>query len=396
MEFKQKMVTLCLSVALMLSLQGCGPIAEPAVPDRTLLKQELTAHLDSIRERSGFSGATLAVLFTGEAPIGIAVGLADPDTGIPLTPDARIFTGSTGKTFFSAALLQLVEEGKLNLDDPISTWFGETDWFNRLPNAGDITVRMLMNHTGGLPRWIMDKDVWTGMLENPDRTWTPVDRLSFVLDREPVHPAGDGWHYSDTDYLLVAMIIEAVTGNDAYAEIQRRFLDLLHLTLTSPSISRDIPGLPQGSSGDAGMVVMPEKVVVDGRYVINPQMEWGGGGFVTNAQDLARWALALYGGSLLKADTMNELLSPVDKETGQPSETGYGLGVFVEQTPVGTGYGHSGIFPGYLTFMMYYPELECSLAFQLTADRFSGKVDRNLADYAGELIEIVNEHQSKP
>lgn len=396
MGLKRKMTAVCLSIALILAVQGCGPKPEPVAPDRTVLKQELTAHLDRIRERSGLPGATLAVLFPDEEPIGIAVGVADPDTGTPLMPDARIFTGSTGKTFFSAALLQMVEEGKLGLDDPISTWFGDTDWFERMPNARDMTVRMIMNHTGGLPRWIMDKAVWTSMLADPDRTWTPEDRLAFVLDREPVHPAGRGWHYSDTDYLLVAMIIEAVTGNNAYDEIQRRFLEPLHLMMTSPSVSRDIPGLPQGFSGDAGMVVMPEKVVVDGRYVINPQLEWGGGGFVTNSQDLVRWASALYGGSLLQPQTMKELLTPVDKKTGQPSETGYGLGVFVEQTPVGTGYGHSGIFPGYLTFMMYYPELECSLAFQLTADRFSGKVDGNLADYAGELIEIVKRHAQQP
>ena len=383
--------TLLAVVGLLLIAGGCGRDQQVRQgPDYTVLEQALVQRLDQLREESGFPGATCAVVMPDQTLIRIAVGQSDPDTGTLMTPDARIFTGSAGKTFFSAALLQLMEEDRLGLDEPISNWFGDEPWFPRLPNNGDLTVRMLMNHTGGLPRWILDPEIWEGMLANPDRMWSPEERLAYVLDKEPVHEAGKMWYYSDTDYILLAMIMERASGNDAYTEIDRRFLKPLKLTCTAPSLSRDIENLPQGCSGPTGDMTLPDRVVADGHYMLNPQLEWGGGGFVTNSGDLAQWAFHLYRGDILKPETMAQLLSPVGKD-GMPSETGYGLGVMVRETPGGLSYGHGGIFPGYQTAMGYFPEIDCSLAVQVNADRFSGKLKKSPDECLGELAVLVRD-----
>ena len=221
-----------------------------------------------------------------------------------------------------------------------------------------------------------------------------VTEVQFILGDEPVHPAGEGWHYSDTDYILIGMIIEKITGDTFYNQLQKRILDPLKLSDTVPSTKRQFERLPEGLSGE-GPFKLPDKVIVDGRYIFNPQFEWTGGGLVTSSSDLAVWAGNLYRGKLFSMERLRELLQPADLKTGAASDAGYGLGVFVTDTDLGPRYDHGGIFPGYQTIMAYYPELDCSLAMQLNADRFSGKLDRQLGDYINALAEVVAEHRGK-
>jgi len=251
---------------------------------------------------------------------------------------------------------------------------------------------MLMNHTSGLVRYEFKEQFTRDLTASPDRVWKPEELLSYVLDTAPPFAAGAGWEYSDTNYIVLGMIVERVTGRPFYEEARRRLLAPLGLARTVPSDSRVIPGLAQGYAGPNNPFGGADAMIVKGRFAINPQFEWTGGGYASTAEDLARWGRALYTGRAFDRSLMTEVLRGVPARMLGP-ETTYGLGVIIRQTPHGPAYGHSGFFPGYVTEMAYFPELRAAFAVQVntSAPRSTGKpLFRFLTDFA----EVVREHQS--
>jgi D-alanyl-D-alanine carboxypeptidase len=161
------------------------------------------------------------------------------------------------------------------------------------------------------------------------------------------------------------MIMEQLLGRPAYAEMTARFLDPLALTGTIPSISRVLPGLAQGYAGKGNPFGGSEVMLVDGKFVFNPQFEWAGGGFATTGRDLARWAAALYGGTLVPRPLLDSALVGVPSRLGR--DVRYGLGVMIWPSPLGLAVGHSGFFPGYLTEMRYWPDHRFAVAVGFTS-----------------------------
>lgn len=347
----------------------------PAQSDFLLLREKMQQTFDSIVAADALPGATLAAVLPDGRHISLAAGFEDVELKKPMPIGGQMFTGSTGKTFVSAVALQLVSEEKINLDDKVARYFSaEKDaWYYRLPNAANLTVRSLMNHTSGLPRYIFQESFLKEIKSNPYRTWTPQECLSVLLDLPPVHPVGEGWGYSDTNYQLLGLIIEKVTGDTFYRQAQKRLLDPFQLRHTYPSTQRALPGLVQGYVGDNNFFDLPKKTVENGLYAMNPQFEWCGGGFVTNAEDMAWWLKWLHSGKVLEPEIYKQLIDAVDFKTGKPAETGYGLGTFVWQTGLGKFLGHAGIMPGYLTQAEYSAQYGFSIAFQTNTDQGMGR-----------------------
>jgi len=358
-------------------LFGCSQYSQEN-EQLTALKGTIQAKLDSLHEVSGFPGATLAFVLKDGTKLQFAAGFSNLENSTEMAPSDRMFTGSTGKTFVAAVMLQLYDEGRFEFDEKISDYFGEEPWFSRLPNYDDITIRMLMNHTGGLPRYVLKEEFWDDVIASPDRVWQPVELLSYIFDQAPVHEAGGGWAYSDTDYIVLGMIIEKLCGNTFYDELRTRILEPHGLKHTSPSDKRILDGLITGYSGENSPFKLPSVVIEDGKYVINPQFEWTGGGLVTTSGDLASWSKLLYEGNIFSEESLGEMLQPVSTKSGQPDSAGYGLGVQIFKAEHGLVYGHSGTFPGYLTQMEYIPEIKCAAAIQVNADGFSRKLNRSL------------------
>jgi D-alanyl-D-alanine carboxypeptidase len=311
--------------------------------------------------------------------------MADTAARTPLRAEDRMLAGSTGKTFFAALALQLVAEGRLGLDDRISKYLGGEPWFARLPNADAITVRMLMNHTSGLVRYEFREEFARDLTANPFKVWKPEEQLAYILGLEPPFAAGQGWEYSDTNYIVLAMILERVTGARAYDEIQRRILGPLELRGIVPQDKPEIPGLAQGYAGPNNPFGGKDAMLENGRLIINPQFEWGGGGFATTASDLARWAKLLHENRAYDAKLNNEVYAGIAARGLGPGAR-YGLGVIILETPLGVSYGHSGFFPGYLTEMRYYPQHRIAVAMQVNTSagrpfgRAQGAVMQELAD----------------
>jgi len=358
---------LTLAAAAALGCAGPPAPASPA-PAPTLadaLGPRVQQVVDSIQAGAGFPGVTVGVAFRDGSSLGVAAGWADTTRRERMTPDHLLLQGSVGKTYVSAVALQLVSEGRLSLDAPVASYLGGLPWYGRLPNAQGMTVRMLMNHTSGLQRYEFSDAFTRDLTAQPQRVWRPEELLAYLDGAAAPFAPGAGWDYSDTNYIVLGIIIERLTGHRYYDEARRRLLEPLGLASTTPSDRAVIPGLAQGYAGPGNPFGGADAMLdAQGRMSINPQFEWTGGGMASTSRDLARWAHALYGGRVLRPEVMREMLAGVPAPLG-PAGTTYGLGVIVRPTALGTSYGHSGFFPGYVAEVMYFPDRGLAVAVQV-------------------------------
>lgn len=348
--------------------------------DTNALRQKLQSNLDEWHKSGKFAGATLGVCLADGNCFGLATGFSDLQAKTPMKPTDLMLAGSVGKTYALAVALQLVKEGKINLDDKVEKYLGGEKWFSRLPNAREITVRQLMNHTSGLIRYEFKEQFTKDLTANPDKVWRPEELLAYLFDEKAPFEAGKGWDYSDTNYIVLGMIIEKVTRQKYYDEATRRVLKPLKLQKTFPQDRREIKGLIQGYAGGNNPFGGTDAMIQNGKFAINPQFEWTGGGMVSNAEDLARWAKMMYEGKAFDASLLPEMLNGVSAPM-LGKETKYGLGVIIRPTRAGLTYGHSGFFPGYMTDMMYFPEHKIAVAVQVNTS-----VPQNLGKSLGRVL----------
>ncbi len=305
-----------------------------------------------------------------------AAGLADRDAGTPMTPESRMPAGSVGKTFVAAVTLELASEGVVDLDAPVSAVLGEEEWFARVPNARDLTLRRLLQHSGGLPDHVDDPDfaaLVPALLADPERPAAPETLIGTVAGDPPLFAAGEGYHYSDTGYLLVGLVLERTTGRSWWDLLRRRALEPAGLARSHPQDRRDFPRLATGYPGSTRVAELPAAVVRDGALVFHPGTEWTGGGVVSTAPDLARWGSLLFGGRFLAAAALDEMLA-----SRAPGSV-YGLGVRHGTSAWGPSWGHDGWFPGYRSKLVFFPRHELALAAQVNTDR-GVDLDRLLRD----------------
>lgn len=380
-----------LSLGLALACLQTLAYAQAAQPQRsaevTQLKAKLQQKLDEWCESAKFPGATVGVVLADGTTFGLATGVSDRTDNKPMTTADRLLQGSVGKTYVAAVAMQLINEGKFNLDDKIEKYLGKELWFARLPNATDITIRNLMNHTSGLVRYEFNERFTADLTKNPTKVWKPEEEVAYILDTKAPFEAGKGWDYSDTNYIVLGMIIERVTKSTYYEQVKKRLLKPLKLNDTVPSDSRRIPGLAQGYAGAQNPFGGSDAMLVNSEFVINPQFEWTGGGMASTSMDLARWAKLLYEGKAFAPSSLPEMFNGVPARLGP--EAKYGLGVIIRPTKLGVSYGHSGFFPGYLTEMVYFPERKFALAVQVNT---SVRLNKSPLRALLELAEIVSAH----
>lgn len=324
------------------------------------------AVLDAALAGGTAPGISAAIVLPDRQVIAVTAGVSNRETATPMTALDLMLIGSVGKTFAAARAVQLIEAGRLALDDPIEKHLGSEPWFARLPNARAITLRHLMTHTSGLVRYEFKDAFARDLRASPDKTWKPHELLAYVFDEPAPFAPGEGWEYSDTNYIVLGLILERVHEQPYYQQVRRALLGKMRRNRFVPSTSREIPGLVQGYTGAGDPLTgYARPVLVDGRFIVNPQFEWTGGGFAGTPTGLARWAHLLYtGGAFAKPESVRMMIDAAVPAKLGP-ETRYGLGVIVRSaTPVGEVWGHSGFFPGYLTEMIYLPERGLAIAVQ--------------------------------
>jgi D-alanyl-D-alanine carboxypeptidase len=304
--------------------------------------------------------------------IGTAVaGYADPDAKRRVTPDTRFLAGSVGKSLHAALAVALARDGAVELDAPISRWIGDEPWFARLPNARDLTLRLLLQHRSGLIDHVFSvefviRELKMRMFEDEHTVLSPEELIEAAFDREPLFPAGRGFAYGDTNYVLAGIVIERATGRSSFDQIEERFLTPLELAGIVVARSPRIQGLAIGHQFPVNPFLLPPKMVDErGLLPIHPMLESTAGGFAANPRDLVRWAKALFEGEALPADGLAEMTrDPVETPDGRR----YGLGLYRYATPIGVAWGHGGYFPGYRSGLLYFPDSRIAVAAQSNRD----------------------------
>lgn len=369
---------------------GCGPRGDSASPATTGLQEKRAATLRTVVEKfyaeSRFPGAVAGAWFADDSSAVVAVGLADRDQRLPMPEGALLHAGSAGKLFFAALTLQLVGEGRIALDDKVSQYLGAETWYAAIPNSETISIRMLLHHTTGIPGY--GEDFMVSLIQEPGRARVPLDAVKSVAGAKAAFPAGTAFEYSDVNYQLLQLVAERVTGKSAYDEIRRRFLVPQGLAKVVPADRTAIPGLVQGYAGKDSFMGF-DAVMKDGSLILDPGFEGGGGGFVTNAGDLARWTALFAEGKVFPAQLLSEVRRGVPAgqlDVGKDAMSG--LGIEMVETPLGRAYGHGGFFPGYLTLTLWYPGAGVALAIQANSSA-SDALSRPLRDVLGEAARAL-------
>jgi D-alanyl-D-alanine carboxypeptidase len=350
-------------LASLLLVAGCSPQRSAPQSGRREAEVGLQALLDEAVSKGvpGISAAVAnrdSVVWTGVA------GKADLQTGAPVRPELLFGVGSITKTFAAVVILQLAEEKRLSLDSTAASILGAA--VQGIPNADRATLAQLLNHTGGVPSW-EDDSVWIhegrGDRLDPSRIWDKAATLRYIKGHAPLAPPGEKFSYANTNYTLLGMVIEKVTGHEAVDEIHRRILTPLglhdiHLEGFEPVPANQLahryhwatPTFRQEAGVNAAFPEVRPGLIDASRS--NLSVEWTAGGMVATARDLARYAVALRDGRLLKPESMKFLTTWFP--AGEGSQVGHN--VFRREYPGGVAViGHNGDVLGF-TGSFYWVE----------------------------------------
>ncbi|MEO3781926.1 serine hydrolase domain-containing protein [Actinocorallia sp. B10E7] len=315
---------------------GLGLLAGPApatasVPSAATILQAGTAQ----GVTNGYPGVIGLVRDDGQAQYAHA-GVGNRDNNTPADPQAKFRIGSNSKVFTAATILLLEADGVLSLDDTVAKWLPNAVTTNGY-DGSKITIRQLLNHTSNIPNYTMNYD---GYL--PVGGWAPQNLVNGGLKKRPPNAEpGTKWEYSNTNYILAGMIIQAATGNTPAVEMKNRIFDPLGLSNTS---------LPTGvnMTGNHLRGYFYVGPVITNFTAMNVEAIWTAGAVISTLDDMATFTRALVGGTLLPPEQQAELKTTVPASS---STATYGLGLFKVQLSCGkVAWYHDGMVPGYVSF----------------------------------------------
>ncbi|MFF1922179.1 serine hydrolase domain-containing protein [Streptomyces sp. NPDC058221] len=328
------LVLTSLIAALLATSTGLTAAAKPQPTD------PLQQQVDAIHD-TGVVGA-LAEVSSPDTHDVARAGTAKSGTGMPMPWNGRFRIGSATKTFTAAVVLQLVGEGRLSLEDSVEHWLPGVVQGNG--NDGSrITVRQLLQHTSGVPEVlpaIPALNGATGYEAERLRTYTPEEVVGLAMRHSPEFAPGTDWSYSNTNYVLAAMIIHKVTGRSWETGVRDRIIRPLGLSDTStPRTFPLIPGPHAQGYATFGSATSTDVTK------LNPSMAIGSGSIISTAHDLNRFYAALLGGRLLAPEQLDEMTTTVPAP-----ELGVRYGLGLGEIPLSCGgsyFGHPGELLGY-------------------------------------------------
>ncbi|WP_405537218.1 beta-lactamase family protein [Streptomyces sp. NBC_00075] len=322
------------------------------------LGPEVTARLDKaiedVRRQAGIPGVVVGVWMPGKGSYVRATGVADTETRRPMTTDGFVRIGSETKTFTVTALLELVDDHRIRLDDPISRYV------RGVPNGGRITLRHLAEMRSGLFPYTSDPDFVQDLLSDPQRSFTPREVLAYGFKHKNTFAPGTEFQYSNTNLVLLGLVIEKVSGQRLADVIDKRVLRPSHLGHTLFPQGPEFPEPhPRGYTNQTLTGAVTDATDW------NPSWAWAAGAMISDLHDLRRWAEIVATGKLLSPQTQAQRLRTLP--TGLPGLS-YGLGIF----ETGGWIGHNGSIPGYETVTVYLPSKKATLVIMINTDITSG------------------------
>ncbi|MCX5971244.1 MAG: serine hydrolase [Coprothermobacterota bacterium] len=342
------------------------------------IQAQFEAALTARMSEYAIPGAIVGVWVPGKGEWVVARGKANVETGQVPAVTNKVRIGSVTKTFLATTVLLLAEESKLNLDDKL------LQYEPQVPNAANITVRQLLNMTSGLFNYTNDDKLWAEVTAKPQKAWTPQELVDIAVSHIPDFSPGQQYEYCNTNYILLGMIIEKVTGNKVGEEIQKRIIDKLGLTNTSfadtgAMTGQYMHGYMPASTDDPGSKEL--KDITEG----NPSWGWAAGAMISNLDDMKTWVAALAKGTLLTPEMHQQQISFASPNTSQ-----YGLGVMNGNIVI----GHSGEILGYNSSVYFAPKSEATIIVLINRypSKDEGASDRVLTD----LVKIISPFLATP
>ena len=360
----------------------------PFVEPKLTLTQKLQNALDRERKTSSVKGVSASIILPNEEIwLGVS-GMSDPTIEEQINPKTLFDLCSVGKNYVAALVLQLVEEGKLRLDDPLQKWLPD---YPNIDNS--ITIRQMLNHTSGIYDFVKHPQSPWQMAYKSTRRWTQEQILLCLVDK-PYFPPGNGYHYSSTNYILLRMIVEKATGLKVSKEIENRFLSPLNLYHTI--IIDPLEPIPQGMTiannwiGESvDLAPKPQPWTTTSPHLI-----------YATAEDAARWMHLLYcEKKVLSQNSLELMLDFHSPAPGDPPLSGYGLGVmFVDHELAEKSFGvkgarmwgHGGSTLGFRSIVMYLPEQGTTISVLINDNE-----DEGLMNIFAGLLKVVADDFSK-
>ena len=335
---------------------GCSAGTSPAESNQSTSAEnpawqaELDKMIPAALKRDNLPGAIVGVWKDGKVVYLKAFGVADTKTGAPMQTDFHMRIGSLTKSFTITALLQLVKEGKVSLDDPIGKYV------DGVPGGDSITLRELAAMRSGLGDY---SDVITPELyKDPGKQWTPQEVLEITFRQPMRFEPNAKFDYNNANTVLLGRVVEKVSGMPLERYFQERIYKPLGLRNTSLPAGAAIPGPHPRGYGDWN----PKQTVEDVTDW-NPSWGWAAGGMVSDAHDIARWTRAMALGELVTPELQKE------RETALPAPTeggGAKYGLAYEIHPGGW-QGHNGRIPGWTTYPYYLPAEKMTVVLLLNS-----------------------------
>jgi len=306
-----------------------------SIVQASAVSKDVSLYVRAEMERQHIPGVALLVSRAGRIVQAEGFGLANVELQVPVKPETIFQSGSVGKQFTATAVMMLVEEGKLGLDDPLTKYFLEA------PAAWkEVTVRELLSHTAGFGDY-PEKF-------NFRKDWTEDQLLKLVESIPLAYPPGTKWDYSNLGYLTLGILIHRVTGEFYGDFLQQRIFHPLDMKTTRIISEADIvPNRAAGYRLVKGELKNQEWVAP----MVNTTAD---GSLYFSILDLAKWDTALYTEKLLKRSSFDQMWTPAKLKNGQPNKDGYGFGWFIADRHGHHVISHNGAWQGFKSAIARY------------------------------------------
>jgi D-alanyl-D-alanine carboxypeptidase len=331
------------------------------------------ALLDSYTKK-GLVGLTVLVDNPADGLWMGSSGYADIENNVKMTPCHFHHTASIYKTYIAVIIMQLVEEGKLNLDDYINKYIS-SDILDKLPNGNKVTIKNLLQHRSGMPD-IFEEDFILSFFNHPGKTYSTEELLEFVYNKKPLSEPGTEFYYSDADVALLSLVINKIEG-DYEQSLQTRIFDVMNLTETL--ILNTPADAPLGLADSYWDRYGDENIenISDYQIALTSGCK-GTDGIITTANDMKIFIEALVGGDLVSDSSLSQMtdfLEVPESAREQLGISGYGLGLMKVNVSRDTWYGHFGNHIGSGAIALYNPERNITLVvFENTGTFLSDKI----------------------
>ncbi|MFI1767793.1 serine hydrolase domain-containing protein [Streptomyces sp. NPDC020800] len=330
-----------------------GPAVRTLTPE---VARQLDAAVQKVMTEANVPGVTVGIWTPHQGSYVASYGVADRSSGRNMTPNLYMRIGSETKTFTVTALLQLVDQGKVGLDDPIGKYV------DGVPNGDTITLRQLAGMRSGLFNYSEDDGFFKALTSDPRRSFTPEELLGYSFKHPVLFPPGQKFSYSNTNLILLGLVVEKQSGQPLGTYIQRNILDPAGMKDTLFPVGAEFPSPhAQGYTNQTA----DGKVADTAGW--NPSWGWAAGAMISKQDDLRVWARTVATGQLpdgrwmiSPATQRQRLVTPATPIPG----AGYGLGIFNVQGWI----GHNGSLPGYESLTVYLPAAQATLVVLLNTD----------------------------